>query len=61
VSSHQPLSGKTALAGNDSQFYWSKRPRDQSFSEEFSEMGAGVGCRLVGKLSGKSAFVGNER
>jgi len=21
----------------------------------------GVGCRLVGKLSGKSAFVGNER
>jgi len=24
-------------------------------------MGVGVGCRLVGKLSGKSAFVGNER
>jgi len=23
-------------------------------------MGVGVGCRLVGKLSGKSAFVGNE-
>jgi len=39
----------------------SSKLREQPFAEELSEMGVGVGCRLVGKLSGKSAFVGNER
>ena len=39
MSSRRPLSGKTALVGNESRFCRSKRPRDQSFTEEFSDMG----------------------
>ena len=35
----RPLSGKTALVGNESRFRRSKKPRDQSFTEEFSDMG----------------------
>jgi len=35
--------------------------REQPFAEEFSEMGVGLGCRVVGKLLGKSVFVGNGR
>jgi len=59
VSSRRPLSGKTALVGNESRFCRSRRPRDQSFTEEFSDMGSVAwGCRLVGKLSGmKDDFI----
>jgi len=39
----------------------SSKLREQPFADEFSEMGVVLGCHLVGKLSGKSAFVGNER
>jgi len=35
----RPLSGKTALVGNESRFCRSKKPRDQSFTEEFSDIG----------------------
>ena len=46
VSSRRLLSGKTALVGNESRFCRSKRPRDQSFTEEFSDMGwVGVSSR----------------
>jgi len=51
VSSRRPLSSKTALVGNESRFCRSKRPRDQSFTEEFSDMGwvggvvSSVSCR----------------
>ena len=59
VSSRRPLSGKTALVGNESRFCRSRRPRDQSLTEEFSDMGSVAwGCRLVGKLSGmKDDFI----
>ena len=63
VSARRPLSGTTALVGNESRFCRSKRPRDQSFRAYRGVFGyvMGWGCCLVGKLSGKSAFVWNER
>jgi len=64
VSSRRPLSGKTAVVGNESRFCRSKRPRDQSFAEEFSDMGwvggvvSSASCRASLHLSGmKDDFV----
>jgi len=64
VLSRQPLSGNTALVGNESLFCRSKKPRDQSFAEEFSDMGwvggvvSSVRCRESLHLSGmKDDFV----
>ena len=53
VLSRRPLSGTTALVGNESRFCRSKRPQNQSFTEEFSDMGwDGLGCQpsLLGKV-----------
>ena len=62
--SRRPLSGKTALVGNESRFCRRKRPRDQSFTKEFSDMGwvgrvvSSVSCRASLHLSGmKNDFV----
>ena len=57
-SSCRPLSGKSAFVGNESRFCRSKRPRVQSFTAEFSDMGwvgdvaSSVGCRASLHLSG---------
>ena len=65
MSSRRLLSGKTALVGNDNRFCRSKRPRDQSFAEEFSDIGwvawgvvSSVCCRASLHLLGmKDNFV----
>jgi len=55
--SRRPLSDKTALVRNESRFCRSKRSRDQSFTEEFSDMGwvggvvSSVSCRASLHLS----------
>jgi len=57
VSSRRPLSDKTAFVGNESRFCRSKRPRGQSFTEEFSDVGwvgdvvSSVSCRASLHLS----------
>ena len=55
---------KTVLSGNESRFCHNKRPRDQSFNDEFSDMGwvrgavSSVSCRASLHLSGmKGDFV----
>jgi len=49
------------LSATKVNFVGAPKDRETSHLPRSFRIWDGLGCRLVGKLSGKSAFVGNER